>query len=218
VTLGFWLRIDRATFERWAQALGGLPLPEEVRPTEPAFVAAGARPSKGESGAESSGAERSLPVPPSVAAALAVHGCAEVAVTVRLTMPEGAVFACFGLYGEIATGLVRSGDDVDIGLFRLDQLVEQVIWLVPAIPPAPMDAAPGCVRISVLGADAAVAGWQQILVSGETHWLRMQSGTDPIRLVPVFDVHQELAADLRFVLAGCLARAEGRPTPGESRE
>jgi hypothetical protein len=144
-----------------------------------------------------------------VAASLAVHGCAEVAVTVRLTMPEADAFGCFGLAGDLAAGLVRSGQDVEIGLFDVSDLVDQVVRLVPARPPAPIDASTGCVRITVLGPDAAVAGWQQILVGGESQWRRMQAGADPNRLVTVLDVHRELAADLRFVLAECLADGDG---------
>jgi hypothetical protein len=140
-----------------------------------------------------------------VAASLALHGVADIAVTVRIAMPEGDAFGCFRLSGDLAASLVRCGEDVEIGLFEIGELIGEVIRLVPVAPPPPLEAASGCVRITVMGPDAAVAGWQQILLAGENHWRRMQSGAEPHRLVPVSDVHGELAADLRFVLAGCLA-------------
>jgi len=183
------VRTEHAAFERWARALSGLALPEELRPPPPP-------------GPLSS--EKTTPVPPLVAASLALHGCAEVAVTLRVTMPEGDVFGCFGLAGDLAASLVRCGAEVEIGLFGLTELVDEVVRLVPPAPPPPMDGATGCVRITVLTADAAVAGWQQTLVAGESHWHRMHSGADLSPLVMVSDVHRELAADLRFVLAHCI--------------
>jgi hypothetical protein len=148
-----------------------------------------------------------IPLPPGVAASLAVHGCADAAITVRLTMPEETALACFGVSGPLAAGLIRSGDQVDVGLFPRSELVEQVVRLIPPAPPAPLEAAAGCVRITVHDADAAATGWQQILVSGESHWCRMQLGTEPNRLVTVSDVRRQLAADLRFALADRLGRA-----------
>lgn len=196
---GLRVRVDSATFGCWARALSGLALPTELEPAE----------TRPEARPEPLRPEESMPVPPLVAASLALHGCAEVVITLRLTMPEGDVFGCFGLAGDLAAGLVRCGAEVEIGLFALGQLVEEVVRLVPPLPPPPMDAATGCVRITVMGADAAVAGWQQILVAGESQWRRMQSGADPNRLVTVPDVHRELTADLRFVLTGCLAGGHG---------
>jgi hypothetical protein len=145
-------------------------------------------------------------VPPLVAASLALHGCAEVAIVLRLSLPEGETFGCFGLAADLAAGLVRSGQDVEIGLFGSGELVEEVVRHVPGSPPPPVAAATGCVRIAVLGADAAIAGWQQILVSGESQWRRMQCGSDPGHLIRVQDVHEELAADLRDALASFLVR------------
>jgi hypothetical protein len=196
VNSGVRIRTDRATFDGWARTLSGLALPEELRPA-------------GQSGAASAQSVsdkcQSRPVPPLVAASLALHGCADVAVTLRITMPEGDCFGCFGLAGDLAAGLVRCGTDVEIGLFELGELVEEVIRLVPEVPPPPLAAATGCVRITVLSADAAAPSWQQILVAGESQWRRMQSGAQQHPLVTVSDVHGELAADLRFALADCLA-------------
>ncbi|HST81769.1 MAG TPA: hypothetical protein VLL08_08560 [Kineosporiaceae bacterium] len=190
---------DRATFEGWARALSGLVLPPDLLPPDlqsadlPSVESAKSLPG------------RSLPVPPVVAASLALHGCAEIVVMLRITMPDGDATGCFGLSGDLAAGLVRCGEDVEIGLFEIGELIDQVIRLVPVAPPPPLEAASGCVRITVMGPDATVGGWQQILLAGERHWRRMQSGAEPHRLVAVSDVHGELAADLRFVLAGCLA-------------
>lgn len=188
---GIRLRTDWPTYQGWARALSGLALPAELRPTELADL----------------GPAEPKPVPPLVAASLALHGCADVAITLRVTMPAGDAFGCFGLAGDLAASLVRCGAEVDIGLFDISHLVDEVIRLVPVAPPPPRDAASGCVRITVLGTDAAVGGWQQILVSGECQWRRMQSGAQPHRLVTVADVHHELAADLRFALTDCLAGA-----------
>jgi hypothetical protein len=192
VNTGVWVRTDSVTFEGWARARSGLALPEELQP---------GRTDEPDGGV-------AISVPPLVAASLALHGWAEVAVTVRLTMPEGDLFGCFGLAGDLAAGLVRSGQDVRIGLFDVAGLVDEVIRLIPALPPPPAEAATGCVRITVHGADAAVAGWQQILLAGESQWRRIQAG-NPSRMVTVSDVHRELAADLRFVITGCLAAGDG---------
>jgi hypothetical protein len=148
-------------------------------------------------------------VPPLVAASLALHACAEVAVTVQVTMPAGDSFGCFALAGDLAASLVRSGMDVQIGLFELGELVDQVVQLVPAEPPPPAEAASGCVRITVVGADAAVAGWRRILIGGESCWRRMQSDADPDRLIPVPDLRRELTADLRFAITHCLTGDDG---------
>lgn len=190
MTAGVRVHTDRATYERWVRALAGLALPEELRPAG--------------TGAPDPPDATVVAVPPLVAASLALHGWVEVAVTVRLTMPGGDTFGCFGLAGDLAAGLVRRADEVEIGLFGLGDLVEEVVRLVPIDPPAPGEAGTGCVRITVLGADAAVPGWQRILVGGESRWHRMQSGADPYRVVPVADVHRELAADLRYVITGLL--------------
>lgn len=192
---GVRIRVDRSRFECWARALSGLALPADLTPSEPRLG--------------DLAPEESLPVPPLVAASLALHGCAEVVVMLRVTMPDGDALGCFGLAGDLAAGLVRCGAEVEIGLFALGEMVEEVVRLIPPLPPPPIDAATGCVRITVMGADASVAGWQQILVGGESQWRRMQSGAGPNRLVTMSDVHRELAADLRFVLADCLAGGLG---------
>jgi hypothetical protein len=207
VTIGVWVGTDRRTFESWTRAWSGLALPQELRPPGlgPSETGAGERGS-GETGSEETGPDErgdpGTPVPPLVAASLAVHGCAELAVTVRLTLPEGERFACFGVAGDLAAGLIRSGSDVQIGLFGLDDLVDEVVRLVPARSPAPSEAASACVRITVLTADEATPGWQQILIAGDSQWRRIRS--DPNHMVLVSDVHRELAADLRFVIIGCL--------------
>jgi hypothetical protein len=189
VSTGVRVHTDRASFERWVRALSGVALPEELRPPD-----AGA----GE------------PVPPLVAASLALHSCAEVAITVRLNLPAGAAFGCFGLVEDLAAGVFRSDQTVEIGLFQIGELVDQVVRLVPELPPAPSDSVVGSVRIAVVGAEAAVAGWQLTLLGGGRKWRRVHSDSDPNRLEIVPDLARELAADLRFALAECLTTTADR--------
>jgi hypothetical protein len=227
VTSAVWVRTDRATFEDWARARPGLALPEELRPEDlrpEELRPEGLRPA-------GDGTELSaVPVPPVVAASLALHGYAEAAVIVRRSrgvslnssacgapgalhrarpcydgelrdtpQPGEEMFGCFGLSGDLAAGLVRAGQDVDIGLFGLAELVDQVVRLVPDRPAEGIDR----VQVMVLGADAAAAGWQQILIGTAGEW-RVQR--EPDRWWPVAEVRAELAADLRWALAEALAQ------------
>lgn len=213
---GVLVRTDRISFERWAQALAGVALPEELRPVAPAESGLSG-PGLSESGLSGPGLSESgsgapgpalpapMPVPPVVAASLALHGYSEIALTVQVTMPDRNLLGCFGLVGGMAASLVRSGEQIEIGLFELGELVDQVIRLVPVAPPPPLNIPPGQVRITVIGADAAVPGWQQTLIGGRSHWRRQQTEVDLPRLDLVADVHRELAADLRFALADSLA-------------
>jgi hypothetical protein len=181
-------RTDRETFDRWAQALPGLPLPSEM--------------TSGDAGGglviDVSAGPGPVAVPPEVAASLAVHGCAEVAVVVRVEASAGPTLAVFGALGSLAAGLVRGPSQVEIGLFELSDLVDRVIDLVPAVPVAGVTEVPhegvtdsSCsVRIAVMGADAAVAGWEQAWFGPLTRAGR-----------------HEMAVELRLALA----RAWGEP-------
>jgi hypothetical protein len=214
---------DAPTFDRWAAALPGLALPAELRPVglgradlrpveprpvEPRPVELRAT-GPGRAEPRSSHDRPEWAVPPLVAASLALHGCAEVAITVRLTMPGGDGFGCFGLAGDLAASLVRSGPDVQIGLFDLGELVEQVVQLVPVEPPPLVDAAAAAVRIALIGADAAAASWHRVLIGGEKGWQRTLLPDDPSHLIAVSDVRRELAADLRFAITTCLTGDDG---------
>ena len=232
MTAAVWVRTDRATFEDWARARPGVALPEELRPEElrPEELRPAGRPPAGRpterlrpEGFRPAGGvtERpAVPVPPVVAAALALHGYAEAAVIVRRGKgmspdsradrgaasghPGDETFGCFGLSGDLAAGLVRAGQDVDIGLFGLAELVDQVVRLVPARPSDGVDR----VEVMVLGADAAAAGWQQILIGTRGRW-RVQ--LEPDRWSAVAEVRAELAADLRWALAEALAQNHPEP-------
>jgi hypothetical protein len=209
VTPVVWVRTDRATFEGWAWARAGGALPEGLRPE--GLRPEGLRPDT--PGLVEATDPDLTPVPPMVAASLALHGWAEAAVTVRLSRADGDVLGCFGLSGDLAAGVVRSRDEVRIGLFDVADLVDQIVALVPDRPPpsGPLpEVTPDHVRIGVLGADAAIAGWQQTLVGGQSQWRRRQPGSDPGLLLPVTDVRRELAADLRFALADCLNAGSDR--------
>ena len=227
MSTGVRLRTDRQTFEEWARVMPGVVLPKEL----------------GFSTAPLGGYAGDRVLPPVVAASLALHSCADVAITLNRWVPDQRVFSCFAIAGDLAASLVRGGDDVEIGLFGLSSVVPEVIRLVPAEPPRVADAdgvagvlddtgglhvdaagvsantagVPGDasgvrvdtagVEITVVAADAAAAGWQQTLVGGAPRWrrVRRRSAPAPAWLEPVLDVRQELAADLRFALADCIA-------------
>jgi hypothetical protein len=178
-------RTDRETFDRWARALPGLPLPSEMTSDPGADDT-----SDGGLVIDLSAGPGPVAVPPEVAASLAVHGCAEVAVVVRVEAPAGPTLAVFGALGSLAAGLVREPGQVEIGLFELSELVDRVTALAPPAMPAPADGAACSVRIAVLGADAAVAGWEQTWVGPLTRAGR-----------------HEMAVELRLALA----RAWGEP-------
>lgn len=202
---GVRVRTDDETFDRWADHLPALALPPELRCAAVAAVGKTAeRPG--------SGPATGIAVPPVVAASLAVHGCADVAVLVRVLLPSGEVVGCFSAAGELAAGLVRSAQGVEVGLHTVADLVPEIVRLVPDAPPChrPMPLGGCSVGIAVLAADSAVTGWRHLLVcaaSGDglgTCW-RAEPPTDGDR--PVVDARQNLAADLRFVLAECLDTA-----------
>jgi hypothetical protein len=195
MSAGVRLRTDRQTFEQWARAMPGVVLPAELQ-----FAPAGQVGGAGETA-----------LPPVVAASLALHGCAEVAVTLRRWQPDQSVFSCFSIAGELAASLLHGGDEVEVGLFGLSCVVPEVMRLVPAEPPPIEGAADSAgVEVTVIAADAATGGWQQTLVGGGPRWRRVRHRAAPARawLEPVRDVHQELAADLRFALADCIGGNE----------
>jgi hypothetical protein len=213
VNSGIRIQTDRATFNGWVTAMSDLALPAELRsesldperfghPGEPSSLAAELVESAQRSGSART-ERRPGAIPPVVAAALALHDCAEVAVTLWVVRPTDTLFGCFGLVDDLAAGLIRHGEEMEVGLFDLTELVGQVIRLVP-VEPRDQDTS---VRITVMGADAAVAGWQQILTNRENIWYRT-SFDQVSESTPVLDLHQELAADLRFALADCLAGGE----------
>jgi hypothetical protein len=199
VNTGLRLRTDRRTFEEWAGAMSGVALPSEMEFDLPP-------------GWSDSGGKR---LPPAVAASLALHGCADVAVTLRCRLPDENVFGCFAIAGDLGGSLVRAGDKVEIGLFGLESVVAEVIRLIPVDPPqldlgAQLDPGRQTVRVelTVLAADAATPGWQQTLVGGAPRWRRerYRRAPSPPWLESISDVHQELASELRFALAECLSR------------
>ena len=206
---GVRIHTDRVTFDQWATAMAGVDIPVDMQSKDIVLEPEESHFSPGEDvdpanrGGSSSPLGSGAPVPPLVAASMALHGYAEVVVTLRLALPTSAVTACFGLVGGLAASLVHRGVEVEIGLFDLDELVGEVMRLIPVDPPSIGESS--SVRIAVLGANAAIAGWQETLIGGQDHWLRLQSNDDPLRWTPMLDVYQELALDLRFALADCLA-------------
>jgi hypothetical protein len=190
---------DEATFAQWAQAMPGMALPTELMPTElmPAELMP-AEPARCR--------DRGLAViPPAVAASLALHGCAQVAITLRLWGPEGGAFACFAIDGDLSASVLRSGDVVEVGLFRLSAVIEEVVRLVPIVPPAvtlvegQVGAGAG-VELTVVPADAAIAGWRLTLVGGGSGWRRIPSDVSRGPMAPVRNVRSEVAAELRSAL------------------
>ncbi len=98
---------------------------------------------------------RPVAVPRVVAASLALHGCADLAITLRLWAPAGGWFACFVICGDVGASVLRDGDQREIGLFRLSALVGEVVRLVPVEPPADSGEAGENVglQLTVLAAD-----------------------------------------------------------------
>jgi hypothetical protein len=182
MSTGIRLRTDRVTFEQWIQATPGAALPTEL--TSETTNGAGRRSTGGKSPGDGSPGESHLvEIPPVVAASLAVHGCAEAAITVRMWAPSGGCFGCFGIVGDLAGSVVQSGTELEIGLFEVGAVVDEVVRLIPARPPsgwatvgegpamAGLEAVENVgVQITVLTADAAVAAWQRTLVGGVRGW------------------------------------------------
>jgi hypothetical protein len=146
-------------------------------------------------------------LPPVVAASLALHGCAEIAITLRRWWPDRRAFACFALAGELAASLSGEGDEVELGLFGLGSVIPEVVRLVPAEPPPVEDDDGAGIELSVVAAGAVTPGWQQTLVGGARRWRRVRYRPAPAAawLEPVGNVGPELAAELRFALADCVA-------------
>jgi hypothetical protein len=185
VSTGIRLHTDRAMFQAWARAMPGVVLPSELEIFGPG---------EGQDPGETA-------LPPVVAASLALHGCPELAITVRRWMPEQRSCAWFAIAGDLAASLWLGGDQVEIGLFGLSSVVAEVIRLVPAEPPV-VDVAANSVGLQVT-VFAGAATWEQTLIGGAPRWRRVWARPEP---VPswwgwVSDIHQELAADLRLALA-----------------
>jgi len=103
---GVRIHTDRVTFDQWATAMAGVDIPVDMQSKDIVLEPEESRFGLGEDvdPAKRSGSSSPLgsgvPVPPLVAASMALHGYAEVVVTLRLALPTSAVTACFGLVGS----------------------------------------------------------------------------------------------------------------------
>jgi hypothetical protein len=205
MSAGIRLHTDPATYAGWLRMMPAPALPAELSErsvVEPGLTAGRSK----------------VPLPPLVAAALALHACAELAVIVQLWAPAGGSFGCIGIAGELGASVRRAGDQVEIGLFRMSALVDEVVRLIPDQPPVSADcwadeAAENVgVQVAVFPADAVEPGWRRTLIGAGQRWCRSpgpgRSGGGPGGFGapdPEADPRQEMVADLRFALVGWLA-------------
>ena len=209
---GVRLVVDPATFATWIRDVPGVVLPPDFDGIVGATGSWWPSPS-GDPAPEPARARPAVQsrVPPAAAASLAVQAAADVAIRLRLWGPDGTTVACVAVAGDLCASLARLERDepdedlpprVEVALMPLGSAVAEVVRLIPACPPRAEGIAAAGLHVEVVATEDAVARWQDTWVGGGQRWRRvLPSGAEPgLRTEPCS--LEDLAADLRYVLAG----------------